>query len=484
MIITRQNVCRFERLVSKLFPTNGIPQRIFIENTENGSRMIATGKEHSIVMTVPGSNENVSFAIHWQAVKEIMARKVGLVEFNVSNGSATVTWENNGIPQQKAIDVVDRDMNSLPALPTRLEEITPRILDAIVSGSRCVDPENTRYSLGSLCLRAQTSQVISTDGRQAFIQDGYVFPWEDDVLCPVSKIFASKELRESIRSVKIGTDKEYLVFEVDNVLFWLKTVDGKYPRLDQFHRNIGHFTWLNLDNAEAAFVAGRLDHLPGAKDNFSPVYLELDENIAVRGHDIVQETAVEIRMPKSRVEGKGTSASLNRKFLKNAIELGARRIGIDPDERSPLVCYGEQMMFVIMPLDGEEPKAKSVTMLQTDNTPVVMPTVAPKELEPLIESPPETKPKASRTRPMDTQAIDNVPLESHGDRAKPGSRSEALAEAEELYGILKDAANRAKNLVRQIKGTRQHERELLRREQEIDKRHQRLMEAATLIGKV
>ena len=490
MMITRQNMCRFERLVSKLFAASDIPKKISIENAGNVCRMIAAGKTNAIMMTVSGSADPVSVDMPWSTVKEIVTRKVGLVEFNVSKNSATVSWENNGIPQQKPVDFPDDEPDSFPALPSRMGTIAPELLDAIVAGSRCVDPDNTKYSLGSVCLRSKTSQVLSTDGRQAFIQDGYAFPWEGDVLCPVSKIFASKELRESSQSVKIGADKDWLAFEVDNVVFWMKPIDGKYPTLDQFHRNIGHFTWLRLDPTEAAFVAGRLSDLPGAGDRESPIYLELGDNIAVRGHDVGQGNAVEIRMPKSRVEGKRCKVPMNRKFLKNAIDFGSTSIGIDPDDRAPLICTGDGTMFIIMPLEGDEPKAGSVTTLQTDRkavTPVAMPTFEPEE----DEAPVEVKSKTSRAKRAKEETPVMQSQETVGDHSKSMSRLEAIAEAEQLHDILKDATGRARNLIRQLKGGRKHERDLLRREQELDKERQqldkgrqRLLEAATLIGKV
>lgn len=503
LTITRQNVCRFERLVSKLFPLNGAPRMISIVDAGNECRLIAVGKEHALTMTVPGSNGNVSLDMPWTTVKEIVTRKVGLVMFNISKQGATVSWDTNGIPQQKPVDLTDGADE--PVLPARMETVSPGLLDALTAGTRCVDPDNKRYSLGSLCLRGATNQVVSTDGRQAFFQDGYEFPWKDDVLCPVSKIFGSKELGESAQSVRIGADENWIYFEVGNVSFRMKPIEGKFPRLDTFHQNIGHFTWFHPDPVEAAFVADRVANLPGAEEKESPIYLELGNGIAVRGHDSKLNAAVEIRMPKSRYEGKAAKVAVNRRFLKNALESGMNRIGVDPDERTPLVCTGDGMMFVIMPLEGDEPKCENVTVLAPDGKSVTAP--APVMDEPDDNDVPERDvpqaPRSKRTKAptVPKPGAETVPQpipETAAEQPKSISRLEAVAEAENLYVILKDASIRAKTLIRQLKGSRKLERDLLRREQELDKERQqldrgrqqldkgrqRLLEAATLIGKV
>ena len=99
------------------------------------------------------------------------------------------------------------------------------IFDALVDASKCVDSDNARYSLASICLRGGKSQIISTDGRQALIQDGFSFPFNDDVLCPMSRIFGSKELREIDDTVKIGVDGDFMYF---NSTFAKKLVFTKY----------------------------------------------------------------------------------------------------------------------------------------------------------------------------------------------------------------------------------------------------------------
>ena len=482
--ITRQNVCRFERLVSKLFSTGEIPSIVSCTNFGGQFRMTAIGKEKSLAMKIDGPNETASFDMDWSTMKEIATRKTGIVYFDADG--RTVFWENNGIPQQKPVTVTGNGGNSLPMIPAKVESISPGILDAIALGTRCVDPDNTRYALGNICLRGGTNQVLSTDGRQAFFQDGYPFPWSDDMLCPVSKIFASKELRESAESVRIGGDKEMLFFEVGNVSFWMKAIDGKFPQMNQFDKNIGHFSWLHIDPSEAAFVAGRLDHLPGKTDEQSPVYLELGNSVTVRGYNRAQRSAVEIKMSKSRAEGKAAKAAVNRQFLKNALELGMTRIGIDPDDTTPLVCYGAGTKFIIMPLEGDEPKSETVTTLQSDNPsapPLVSPLIStPVKME--EEPPVEVAPKAVRGKQVNVPVPVQTGLEAGDNRSNSISRSEALARADQLFQTLKKATQEARELARQIRGTQKHERELVRREQEVDKKHQRLVEAATLLGKL
>lgn len=94
-------------------------------------------------------------------------------------------------------------------------------------------------------------------------------------------------------------------------------------------------------------------------DRESPIYVELKDRVAVRGHDQAQQTATELRLTRSRYDGKSLTMPMNRRFLKNALSFGINRIGFDPDERTPVVGYGNSKTFVVMPLEGDEPKVEA-----------------------------------------------------------------------------------------------------------------------------
>ncbi len=366
--LNRLNLFRFERLVSKLVKPSELPTTIAFASCTDGLQFVAFTDAAVLSLIVPCNGTPHPFTLPWTTIKELALKKNGAVDLDVNGNTVSLSWNVNGVQQQKTVPSLGLTDKRLPAKPENMITHPIALFDALSDAAKCVDPENTRYSLGSICLRGSKAQVVSTDGRQALIQDGFSFPWENDVLCPVSKIFGSKELREYGDTVKIGFEDHWAFFNVGSVNIWLKEIDGRFPQLDQFTRDISGHSWLHVDPADAAFVSERLDNLPGKADRESPVYVHLNGNIVVRGHDQVQQTATELRLTKSRYDGSNVTMPVNRKFLKNAFDLGINRIGFDTKDRTPLIGYGDRQTFIIMPLEGDEPKveADKITVLASN----------------------------------------------------------------------------------------------------------------------
>ena len=77
--------------------------------------------------------------------------------------------------------------------------------------------------------------------------------------------------------MKLGVKDDWVYFNVGSVNFWLQKIEGKYPQLDQFTKNIDGHSWLNVESTDAVFVSERLDSLPGKSDTDEPVYVSLDK---------------------------------------------------------------------------------------------------------------------------------------------------------------------------------------------------------------
>ena len=450
--IKRHDVYLFERLVSKTFRAGDMPTTVSFAPCSDGLQFTAFGKD-AVVRMITQPNEAVDpFTLPWSAIKELAAKKHDLVELRVEGDSVAVTYNLRGVPQHKTFPSLGLTENRLPPKPENLIVHPMSIFDALADAAKCVDPDNSRYSLGSICLRASKAQIVSTDGRQALIQDNFAFSWEGDVLCPVSKIFGSKELRELGDTVRIGSEDGWLLFDVGNVSVWLKPIEGKFPQLDQFTKNIDHFVWLNVDKGDADFVAQRLDNLLGKTDRESPVYVDLNGHVAVRGHNQVQQTATELRLTRSRYDGKSLTMPLNRRFLKNAFDFGINRIGFDPDERTPVVGYGDRKTFVIMPLEGDEPKveASKITVLPS-NVVIALPEKSPKAL-----------PKGDRPRQHNKPVAEPVAMPSVCRSIKPNDKPKSMAaileEVEKLRHTLRESLDGVNGLIREIKAQRRQDK--------------------------
>ncbi len=259
--LNRSDLFRFERLVSRLVKSSELPTTIAFAPCSDGLQFAAFTDAAVLTLTVPSTDTPAPFTLPWATVKEFASKKNGTIDLDVNGNTVALSWNVNGVPQHRSLQSLGLTDKRLPSMSENLIVHPITMFDVLVDAGKCVDPDNSRYSLGSICLRGSKAQIISTDGRQALIQDGFAFPWREDVLCPVSKIFGSKELRECSDTAKVGFEGHWVFFNIGDVNIWLKEIEGKFPMLDQFTKNIDHFTWLHVDPSDALFVSDRLDNL-------------------------------------------------------------------------------------------------------------------------------------------------------------------------------------------------------------------------------
>ena len=113
-------------------------------------------------------------------------------------------------------------------------------LGALDEAGRCVDKDSIKTAMAGICLRGATAQIISTTGSQLLVQDGYGFAWgDDDVIIPASKIFASRELKDiDTDEALMGLVNEFVYFSVGAVDFWLRSIYGKFPKVDSITKAV------------------------------------------------------------------------------------------------------------------------------------------------------------------------------------------------------------------------------------------------------
>ena len=431
--LNRFDLFRFERLISKLVKQSELPQIVSFAPCSDGLQLTAFCNGAVLTLTVPVSGNVESFTLPWATVKEFASKRSDSLNLDVNGKDVTLSWNTNGIPQSKTVQSQRPTDKLLPPLPDKTTVHSTALFDALVDAGRCVEPNNRQYSLGGICFRGAKSQIVSSDGKQALFQDGFSFPFESDVLCPVTKIFASKELRELGDTVKTGVTSDYVYFQIGVVDFWLKKIDGKFPTFDKFTDNIGGHTWLNLDPSDATFLAERLDTLPGKDGNHDPVFVKLNGGVAVRGFDTAKQTTTELRLAKSHYEGGSVLTPLNRNQLKTALDFGIKRIGFDPNAESPFIGYGDRKTFIVMPLDAKEPEveASKVTVLASNNAKASVP--------PKVERPAKSdKPRTRATGKPNKVAV--------------------LDDAMKLRNNLRETLGSVNDLIRSIKSQRQKDR--------------------------
>jgi len=330
--LNRSELQQFERLTAKLVGTKNLPTVATVFSNDNGIPVISahcpTGALTLTLSSSPIALEE-PLMVPWPLLKELAAKRSGTVELDMVGQQTVALWNENGVPQQRSAPRPEVEPLELAPAPEQFATFTHQFCDAFVQATHCIDPDSHRYALGGVALQGSKSRIVATDGRQLLVQNGFGFPWENDLLCPASSIFASKELRECGKEINVGYADTWICFEVGNVLFRLKGIEGKDPNVDGILQETGERTRLNLDPDDAVFVAKHLENLPGKTEADSPVYVELGQWVGVRGHDTKQEIATELRLEKSNYHGTGLIARMNRKFLKRALDLNFESIRFD-----------------------------------------------------------------------------------------------------------------------------------------------------------
>ena len=312
---------------------------------------------------------------------------------------------------------------------------------------RCVDKDSIKSALAGICLRGATSQIVSTTGAQLLAQDGFVFDtWgKSDVICPFSKIFSSKDLAAiDAEEIELGLEEDHVYFRLGNVEFWLKAIDGTFPKVEQLLVPADGTTYLNFHPTDIQFILDRIEKLPGAKDSESPLYFHINKAVQARAHDIAHKTGIALEFSHSRFTGEPVDVAMNRHFLKNALQFGCWTMGIDPTGDKAVIFKGDDKTFVCMPLSGTEPEATHMDVI----TSASQPTVTASKVS-ATTSVPATAPAPVKRRRRTVK---------RSTVAQPAGKIELLKSAEQIRNDLRNSLLQVNSLIREVKSQRQKDK--------------------------
>jgi len=244
-------------------------------------------------------------------------------------------------------------------------------------------------------------------------------------------------------SIAVGLASGFAYFAIEDVEIYLKTLDGVFPKVASFMETAPETTFLNVHRSDADFLLSKIDKLPGGTDNESPIYLSLDVAVWVRAYDQPKKTGVALELSRSTFTGKSVNVSLNRQFLRNALQFGCHKIGIDPLGDKPIICTGDDKFFVCMPLEGTEPEAEHMDVIASE----LQSTVAAPKATATV--PASAVPAPARRRRRVTAKRDVV---------KPTDKAALLITAEKIRTDMRSSLMEMNSLIREVKAQRQKDR--------------------------
>jgi hypothetical protein len=164
MTITGTDLCRFQRLVSKLMKSSDTPTVSFIPH-DGGLKLCVFADDATLTMLVSKEGFLDTFTLRWSDFKSLSAKRNQDVTFNLAKDSVHVRHGE----EQYWFSVCDENN----ALPDRPSQTSPhqktRLLTALSEAACCVDKDSFRIATTGIYLRGTTSQIISTCGRQLLV---------------------------------------------------------------------------------------------------------------------------------------------------------------------------------------------------------------------------------------------------------------------------------------------------------------------------
>ena len=354
LTITRRQAHQLRAVLRRAFGTRGPGPALGFTADAEGLRVRARFADVAVEFRAPGEHPAETLWLPFQALADFEGKKDEPVELVAAGkGRVTAQWRDGSVPQIVEYDSVPpHDADKFPMLPETFAENPPGILQALVDAGESTDPEAVRYAVQCIQLRGAGS-INATDGRQLLVQEGFQFPWTEDILVLRSKVFGSPELAGD-QPVMVGGDGDWVTLRSGPWTIWLAVnKDGRFPNLDRHVPQLDAATArCRFSSSDAGFLGETLPRLPCDDEDNRPVTLDLNGSVAVRARAADQPRPTEIVLAGSEWSGKPIRLNTNRKFLGRAMKLGFRELCIFGD-KTPVACFDDTRRYVWAPLEPD-----------------------------------------------------------------------------------------------------------------------------------
>ncbi len=266
------------------------------------------------------------------------------VQLQVENEKILAEWQDAGIPQSIEYPVVECE--EFPELPDQLAGNASRLMVALGDACETATTDSARYALDHLQLRGSEGQVISTDGRQLLIQEGFQFPWEGELLVPANRLLCSRELRRG-KSVEVGRTAEWVAFRSGPWTIWLRINEqARFPNvMELVNQGPETVATLKVPDADAEFICSALKPKPFHQGESGKVTLDLNGEVTVRARESGQEQQRDFVLCRSERSGESLRINTSRHYFTRALQLGFREINLSGKD-TPASCREGHRTYV------------------------------------------------------------------------------------------------------------------------------------------
>jgi hypothetical protein len=408
----------------------------------DGIRVRAKTRDAAVEYQAPSSQDNDEIDAPFELLNDIKGAKQDQVQLETTGGGQVVAGWTDGIPQVMQYDPPSHhDSTKFPFLPEDMKQNPGSLLTALHHAVETADAEATRYATNYVQLDSNQGRIVATDGRQVLVQDGFEFPWDEQVLIPRRTVFACKELANN-EPVLIGRSEDWVTIQVGPWTFHLLIEkEGRYPAVeDLIRRPNDSVATLCVSDGDAGFLAKALKRLPTADEFNRPVTIDLNGAAVIRAQSVENQSPTELLLSTSTTLGDDIHFNTNRRYLGRALKMGFREVSLYGPE-VPAICH-EGTRHYIWALLGKEgiikPSRNAIRISsQEDGT----------QNE-------TTKPRKTRNRTSMSQSTtpQNGTAKSNGSQAEESVGVDAVIEnAEALKVSLRDSLAKTSELIASLR---------------------------------
>jgi len=345
MQLTRKQVRTIRQMLRRAFGLTARSRSPAIAMIASSSSLLVQAATESIALEYhqPGNFESEQLGVPYQALLDSEGTRSEPVTFQNIDGQLQVEWTTEEIPHTLRYPL--EQIESFPPMPLDLYHNDGQLLTALHDAVETAEKEATRYALDHLRLRGSDGQIAATDGRQALVQTGFTFPWEDAVLIPATPLFTAKELHK-FDLVKVGRTEDWITLQIGPWSIHLKiNHEARFPNLDDCIPDPSQaVTKLHLAPSDAEFLTRTLKQLPAADQYDRPITIDLNGAAVVRARS-EDQPLTEVRLTNSHRTGEELRVACNRDYLARAAKLGFREIQFAGQD-SPVTCRDDNRRYV------------------------------------------------------------------------------------------------------------------------------------------
>ncbi len=358
--LARQLRAVFRRAGIKSSPRDSGPW-VFFQAGPQGLSIRARSREAAIEYHQPGDLPAEQLRVPLSLLSECEGRESSNVSLeSAAGGSVVASWTLRGIPQQRTIEAA-RDAKAelpFPEKPGHFVQNGADMIPALLAAGDSSDSESSRYALGRIQLRGRAGKIGATDGKQLLLQGGFGFPWPEDLLITRPAVLNSAEIPRN-EPVHVGRTDDWVCLTIGPWSIHL-AIDkhGRFPKIDDcIPRTSAVASRLQIDDADAKFLIGCVDGLPGGGDFNKPVTLDLNGKVLVQAKADDQPRPTEVVLSGSRLVGEPIQVGTDRSYLSRALALGFRELQF-VNAHAPVLCDDGRRQFVWAILAPEKAPAE------------------------------------------------------------------------------------------------------------------------------